>query len=324
MPPSPLQRFRGVPVLLTGATGFVGRALWEALAHAGARVFAVGRDPVLLARAAAGKPESRIVAADLARPGVLAALHRTTAPAVLFNLAGYGVRPTERDHALSLRINAALPVEAAQAASGSSNGWTGQRLVHVGSAFEYGCVEGTVTEGTDPAPATQYGLHKLEGTRRVAEARAAGARATTARICTVYGPGEHPHRLLPTLLRAAATDETVELTAGEQERDFTFVRDVAEGLMRLALAPGAPPVVNLATGTACTVRAFAEAAMAEAGLEPFRVRFGALPYRPDEVWQGPVDVSLLRRTLDWSPPVGVAEGVRTTCNHVLGGRKVLP
>src|SRR6185295_19604443 len=96
------------------------------------------------------------------------------------------------------------------------------------------------------------------------------------RVATVYGSGEHPHRLLPTLIRAAQTGETLSLTAGEQERDFTYIADVAEGLVRL-LAKGAAPwaVANLATGRLHQVREFIGCAQEMLGLRPDQVVLGA-------------------------------------------------
>ena len=80
-------------------------------------------------------------------------------------------------------------------------------------------------------------------------------RAVTARLFTVYGPGEHCGRLLPSLIEAARAEKPLELTAGTQLRDLTYVEDVAEGLLRLGLAQAEPgSVVNLATGHLTMVR----------------------------------------------------------------------
>ena len=304
-----LAPYRGARVLVTGAGGFIGGWVWRLLARAGAEVWAVGRAPLRPPPGARGGT----LTADLARPGALAQACRRVRPALVINLAGYGVDPAERDPALARRLNADLPAEAALAAGDAdgADGWRGQRLVHAGSAFEYGSADGVVDEETEPAPRTAYAQAKLEGTRRVAEARrATGVSAVTARLATVYGPGEHPHRLLPTLFRAAASGEPVALTAGAQERDFTCVRDVAEGLLRLGAAGHAPDVVNLATGRLTTVRAFAECALRVAGAGAHRVRFGAVPYRDDEVWQGPLAVGRLRAATGWIPPTGVEDGIR--------------
>ena len=139
----------------------------------------------------------------------------------------------------------------------------------------------------------------------------------TARLFTVYGAGEHDGRLLPSLLAAAQGDEPLPLTEGFQKRDFTFVGDVADGLIRLAQTPslaafGMGSLVNLATGELSTVRSFVEAAAAVLGIEPDRLRFGELPTRGEEMAHEPVNIERLRSVLGWRPPTPIEAGVART------------
>jgi nucleoside-diphosphate-sugar epimerase len=140
-----------------------------------------------------------------------------------------------------------------------------------------------------------------------------GVHATVARLFTVYGPGEHRGRLLPSLLEAATGDGPVPLTAGTQQRDFTWVGDVVEGLLRLGALGGEPPgLVNLATGRLVTVREFVERAAAVLRIAPERLRFGALPTRPEEMAHDDVSVARLERLTGWRPATSIEEGVRRT------------
>lgn len=278
-------------------------------------MWAVARSEAGLTRIATRRSlAGQLIGADLGVPGTAERIISDVRPAVTFNAAGYGIDRGERDAALHQMINVDLPRDAASAVARlSDNGWHGQRLVHLGSGFEYGTVHGTVTEATAAAGRGQYPETKLAGTRAVQQVREkTGARVLTARVYTVYGPGERPQRLLPTLIRAGQTGESIELTAGSQERDFTYVEDIAEGVLRLGMCDEVPPVVNLATGVLTSVRCFAEAAMELAGIEPGHVHFGALPYRTDEVWQGRVDVGLLEQTTAWRPRTTIREGIRAT------------
>lgn len=319
MSAAPADPLAGRRVAVLGATGFIGRAVARALAARGADVCLLARDRAAVERVRLeldGRTD--VVACDVGAPAEIEAALDRIRPAVTFNLVGYGVDPLERDETSAELINALFPERLCVAlARRRDPAWTGQTLVHVGSALEYGRATGDLAEDTTEAPDTLYGRSKLAGTRALARlCPELGLPALTARLFTVYGPGEHPGRLLPSLLRAAAAGTPLDLTAGEQRRDFTYVEDVADGLLRLALVdPSAAPageVVNLATGTLTTVREFAERAGAVLGIPRAHLRFGRIPTRDSEMRHEPVSSARLRALTGWVPPTGIEEGVRRT------------
>jgi len=234
------SRYRGRRVLVAGPSGFIGGWVARLLAEAGADLCLVGRNEKKLQEAChAYGIRGEVHIADFSQLGAFARVYNLIRPTITFNLAGFGVNRDERDPASAEALNVRLVREMVEViAENGAIGWEGQCLVHVGSAAEYGPVEGTLTEDSHAAPALLYGQTKLAGTQYLLSARErTGIRAVTARLFTVYGPGEHAERLLPSLLRAARTGETLPLTAGEQRRDFTYVGDVAEGLLRLGVLP---------------------------------------------------------------------------------------
>jgi len=301
-------------LLVLGAGGFVGRRVVVELQRRGGEPVAVVRD----ASVARGGPlTGRVVSCDLVDLAAVEALIEAERPDVLFNLAGYGVGPDEGDEPTAQRINADLVAAVGRALGRLCPVGDRPALVHAGSAFEYGAVGGDLAEDGPAEPTSVYGRTKLEGTRHVARLGRQGVvHGVTARLFTVYGPGERPHRLLPSLIEAAQRREPVDLTEGLQRRDFTFVDDVAEGLCRLAAAPGAPgapgEVINLATGALSAVRGFVEAAARVLGIPAENLRFGAVPSRPDEMAHDPPTVSRLRQRTGWTPSTTLADGVRRT------------
>jgi nucleoside-diphosphate-sugar epimerase len=311
--PTADARYRGVRVLVLGASGFIGGWVVRALHAQGAVVHAVVREAARAVAPPQWIPQSRIVAADLARPTAVSRVVDAVRPAIVFNLAGYGVDPAEREPAAMMAMNAGLVLELCERlAQEADDGWMGARLVHAGSALEYGPVAGRLDETRMATPTTDYGRTKLLGTEHVVRRSAAsGLRAVIARLFTVYGPGEHPDRLLPSLQRLARSGGRLALTAGEQRRDFTYVEDVAEGLLRLGLCLVSPgEVIHLATGRLTSVREFAETAASVLGIDPRALDFGALPVRAEEMCHDEVDIARLRRLTSWSPPTAPSDGIR--------------
>ncbi len=305
--------YRGAQVMVLGAGGFIGRWIARELCRQGARVHVVGRSIERLEHVRrTWRFDGDIAIADLARPAAVRELFLQVRPAVVFNLAAYGVNPSERDPALAHSLNADLPGLLAEAMSACGDAvWTGQHVVHAGSALEYGTAAGDLRETTACKPTTVYGRAKLDGTIRLHEsASRLGVRAVTARAFTVYGRGEHESRLLPSLRAAALTATPIPLTAGLQRRDFTYVADLVEGMLRLGALPhAAAGPVNVATSQLVTVRAFVEAAAAALGIASERLQFGAMPTRQEEMHHDPVTVDRLRALTGWAPATSIVRGL---------------
>lgn len=311
-----LAPFQGIRVLVLGADGFVGRWVARLLGESGAELVLAVLDP------ARARPvferyavRGEVRAVDLMRAGAARELLLATRPAVLFNLAGYGVARDQRDPRPMWRLNEDLLAELALSFQESrSDGWPGTPFVHAGSAAEYGLLANDLDESSECAPTSDYGRTKLRGTTALClRAELAGFPAVVGRLFTVYGPGEIAGRLLPTLLAARASSGPVPLTAGTQQRDFVHVEESAEGLARLALARfDAPAIVNVASGRLTSVRRFALEAAAVLGLPLARLQFGALPIASDEMRHLPPSHARLVGATGWAPKLSISEGVART------------
>jgi len=312
--------YRKRRALVLGASGFIGRWVARELTAAGADLVLAARDPHAIAALAPGYGlRGNTHQVDLEQPGAARRLIAAVRPDIVFNLAGYGVDRSERLAARARRINTELVEELLSAlAKRPETDWPGLALVHAGSALEYGEVGGNLDEATHPNPTTDYGRTKLAGTQLVVRAVAEGSlAAVTARLFTVYGPGEPEGRLLPTLLQGAASDGSIPLTAGAQQRDFTFVADVAEGLLRLGLLPEPTySVVNLATGKLCQVKDFVLEAARVLRIDSNRLGFGVLPSRPDDMRHSEVHTARLHGLLRWGPSTDLEGGIRATAEFL--------
>lgn len=311
-----LERYNGFRALVLGASGFIGRWVTKGLEDLRATVLPVVRD----ARSTAGifrdyGIESEPIELDLIDADRVAMTLSELKPAIVFNLAGYGIDRAERDEQTASQINDRLIETICRSITGDHDkSWPGRRLVHVGSALEYGSAGGNLDESTRPEPTTLYGRTKLAGTERLRKiCRDSGMQGLTARLFTIYGPGEHPGRLLPALIETARTGRPLELTDGRQLRDFTYVEDAAEGLLRLGLSAGSPgEVVNLATGKLTPVLEFIETTAHLLEIPRNLLLTGALPIRHEEMSHDAPTLELLERLIDWAPQTNIYDGIRRT------------
>ena len=280
-------------VIVTGAGGFLGRALVEHLRGEGVEVFAPPRseldwtDPPAVAQAMRGGPK------------------------VLYHLASSGVSASDADDA------AIVGAELAMASAIASRMTPGGRLIYAGSMAEYGHA-GRLAETNGVAPGNAYARAKVEAGLLLATfSRERDFRLVHARLFGLYGPGEGERRLLPSILAALQAGREIALSDGRQRRDFVHVADAAAVLAALALHPAPPVLVNVGTGRAVEVRAVALALAAELGASPSLLRFGARPRSPHDQDVLEADIAVLEAALGSVPPQRLAPGM-----SILGGLAV--
>jgi UDP-glucose 4-epimerase len=322
VPSSCLETYRDARVAVLGASGSIGRWVARLLCEQGARVQLIVRNrSTAQAIFRAYGIRGNIFDLDISDFEALYRVLHECKPSITFNLAGYGVDRSENSEAEAYRTNSDLVMALCEAIAGLREPkWVGQDIVHVGSALEYGALDGDLAENSIPNPTTVYGKSKLAGTIFLSRcSKAFGIRGLTARVFTVYGPGEHDGRLLPSLLETAKTGMPLELTAGVQNRDFTYVGDVAEGLLRLGLIRSKPgEIINLATGKLISVRSFVETAAGILGIPLELLLFGSIPTRPDEMNHSEVTIARLQQHTGWFPATGIEKGIRRTASFEKG------
>ncbi len=288
-------------VLVTGAAGFIGRRATALLRDRGHEVHAVGR--------ATGQRVSGVTwhAADLLDPCAPSRVVRAAEATHLLHLAWYAVpglfwTAPENDR----WVDASLRLLDAFLEAG------GQRAVMAGTCAEYRWEGQVLHERTSAIePATRYGRCK-DATRRAAAqiARGRGASFAWGRIFFLYGPHEHPSRLVPSVARGLLQGQQVPTSDGWQVRDFLHVDDVAGAFVRLVEGDVEGPI-NIGSGKPATVKeVITLVAQAAGGLD--RVNFGALPMRDGEPAHIVADVGRLLDEVGFRPEIGLADGLTTT------------
>jgi nucleoside-diphosphate-sugar epimerase len=245
--------------LVTGAAGFIGSHLTEALLSAGVSVLGVDRlsdyyDPALkaanLARFA-DRPCFEFVEAELsevATPALLDGIER------VYHLAGQpGVRPS---WGRSFEVYASDNVMATQALLEAAREVSLERLVYASSSSVYGNAERFPTSETDrPQPLSPYGVTKLAAEHLChLYAKSYGVPAVSLRYFSVYGPRQRPDMGFHRFIRAATTGEPVRIFGdGRQSRDFTYVGDIVAATLAAGELGGPGEVYNVAGGSRVTV-----------------------------------------------------------------------
>ena len=275
-------------ILVLGGGGFLGTAVTARLHESpGARILRGGR--------AAGND----LTADLATVPVdaLAEQLGALAPDAVVCCAGLVAGRASALCATNARGPAAL-CEAMVLAIPSA------RLVHLGSAAEYGPAEpGTPLAESSPArPAGVYGATKLAGTLAVA---GSGLDAVVLRIFNPVGVGAPASGLpgrLAAAFRDAPPDGVVRTGSLAAYRDFVDAADVAEAVALAVAAPGTlPPVVNIGSGQATQVRTLAHELAAVSGFTGRIEESGQGSERSAEVSWHQANVALAAFSLGWNP-----------------------
>jgi UDP-glucose 4-epimerase len=296
-------------LLVTGASGFVGAAVTRLAVARGLDVVAAVGPQSKLDRLAPVAREITTVRADITDADALSAAVAAARPDACVHLAAAGAVVREDDLDLLLATNALAPARLALALANAGCA----RLVTAGSSSEYGTVGGPMDEAAACDPDDPYGVTKLAGGLLArAVARRHGLQSAHLRLFSVYGPGEDARRLVPSVVRALLERRPVELTPGEQVRDFVYVDDVAEALLDAALRPGIDGVTaNVGTGVQTTVRELClKVADLTGGHE--LLRFGALPYRDGERFAWRAATEHAADALSWRARTSLEEGLRRT------------
>jgi len=287
--------------VVTGAAGFIGSHLAEALGEAGHQVvgfdsFTDYYDPALKEENARGLDVRHV---DLGQdPLDFAGFD------AVFHLAGQpGARSFGHVFPDYLWRNLLATQRVFEAAVQA-----GAPVVWASSSSVYGDAETYPTaEDVEPRPNNPYGVTKLSCEHlHDTYARLFGLHAVALRYFTVYGPRQRPDMAFARMVDAAARGEEFELYGdGSQSRSFTFVRDVVDATIRALDAT--PGVYNVGGGEEYTMRD-AIALLEEVAGRPVRVRFG--PPQTGDNHRTKADTSRLEDAIGWRATTPLREGLQ--------------
>ncbi len=282
--------------VLTGSTGFIGRAVRRRFAEAGLPLLAVSRS---------ANRESDMHQVDFQRPESLLPPERAGEDFTLIHLAW----------TVDARAGWSLHSEQVGCLARLLEYWSGRglrRVVFAGSAAEYGGMAGRLHESDHSCPSLSpygWGKHAACALAQAWSTRS-GIPVLWLRPFVVYGPGQQGDMLIPYALRQASAGLPARFSDGSQVRDFVHVADVAEAFLQASLcAAEGFTAVNIGTGEGATV---AEVLNYLSDLFQPRPDFqlGAIDRRPGEPVEQVAEIETARCVLGWQPRIRWQNGLR--------------
>ncbi len=310
---------QGKEVLVTGAGGFIGSHVTEALVDAGARVRALVHYNSRNDWAQLQNVRPEVVSAidirsgDIRDPfyvnrlveGADVVLHL----AALIPIPYSYVAPSEF---VDTNVKGTLNVLEAVRSHGTP------RLIHTSTSETYGTAVYTPIDELHPLQGqSPYSASKI-GADKLAESywRSFETPVVTVRPFNTYGPRQSARAFLPSVLAQALTGDVVRVGSLDPVRDMNYVGDTARGFLRAAVVPGIEGnTYNLGSGRGVTMQQLLDTALAVTGTKP-TVEVEAGRQRPvkSEVMELICDASKARQELEWSSRVSLEDGIGRTAD----------
>lgn len=297
-------------VLITGATGFLGSHVTRALLHAGHDVVAAHRSASSRRRLQDVDTRLRWVEMNLGDAPSIHATVSETCPTAVIHCAGYGMNYAEQSFEDGIACNILGTRHLVQASAQAEV----RRFIHAGSCFEYGNKAVPVSEDEVLAPISMYGVTKAAATLlAVQQSKALGLPTVVLRPFGVYGSADRGDKFIPQVIRACLTRVAVDLSGGEQVRDYVYIRDIVALHVQLVEMDRFPngQIFNIAGGCPVPLRRIGEIIGRTLNFSE-GLRWGARPYHRDEIKTLTAQTAKAKQVLGWSASTSLEEGLAET------------
>lgn len=301
----------GLKVLVTGGTGFIGSNLIDRLINDGYDVYALIRPNSLngIKRLEKYKNINFIHSSskDLLEVEDLPKFD------ICFNLASYGVDYRQQNISEMIDGNIKFTLDIIDFCNKNKT----KIMIHTGSCFEYGINDSTkpLKESDDLNPHSLYAASKVASViLSNTYAKLKKVRMVTVRPFGVYGANEGMHRLVPQLVDCVINNRKLDMTNGEQIRDYLFVEDLIDAYIKLATDSNVKyyEVYNVCSSEEISIKQLVNTICEISDYDISNFNFGNIPYRDNEVMYFVGDNSKIYEAVNWKPKTSLHDGLKLT------------
>lgn len=283
-------------ILITGASGFIGKNIVELLLSKSCKIIAfLSRDDQL------GEKKLREIGIDsfLFEEDLS---KNTYSIDSCIHLASYGVEHGKSDYNVMINVNIALSAKILDFCNNNKC----KNFINTGSCFEYGDNNSyQINENEIRNPNNLYAATKTAADIILSTmARAYGIKYISVRPFGVFGKYESEYRLLPLVVKHGMNKEILKLTKGEQIRDYLYVKDVALAYLEILNVIDILPsieIFNICSSQPISIRQFIENVIEVFGFDKSLYEFGYVDYRENESMRFVGSNEKLIRMTNWKP-----------------------
>lgn len=312
--------FQGKTLLITGGSGFVGRNLINRLLETGAKIYVIDKHDT---GSLENYPEVTFLQLDISHfQDVKSAIEKVN-PNIIFHLASIVTASRDLnliDTMMEVNLRGTTNILKAITINNGTIAMNGaiagnqclECMINFGTSEEYGNQAVWLDETLREEPASPYAILKLTTSRFCNWfSNMYHIPITTVRPANLYGPGQPKDKFIPYIIENCLKNQRVDMTYGEQKRNFIFIDDFIDAILLIAEKErNLGQIYNIGSESSITLRAVVESIMEITHSNPV-VNFGAVPYRENEMMVFDLNIDKIK-ALGWTPQYGLADGLQRT------------